>query len=128
MNHIINPAKPKTKGPVSGVIGKRKYSNYYLWEGGDGPSSSEADAPYNQTGSSLGQDTSGSGSFDYGLIGGWLNSLGNIVTSIWGSSGNVQADMLNEQLRQERRTTTILWVIIGLVLALGVVLVIRKTK
>lgn len=126
MNHIINPAKPKTKGPVSGVIGKRRYSNYY------DPTLVGAQIGANvaaqQASQSLGQDTSGSGSFNYGLIGGWLNSLGNIVTGIWGSTGNVQADMLNEQLRQERRTTTILWVIIGLVLALGVVLVIRKTK
>ena len=126
MNHIINPAKPKTKGPVSGVIGKRRYSNYY------DPTLVGAQIGANvaaqQASQGLGQDTSGSGSFNFGLIKDWINGLGNIAVGIWGSSGNVEADMLNEQLRQERRTTTILWVIIGLVLALGVVLVIRKTK
>lgn len=128
-NHVINPARPRAKGPVSGVIGKSRYNNYYLWPGADGPSSSESDAPYNQGTSGLGQNSSGSGLFDWGkFLESLLNAGSTVATSIWGTNNTQQAQYVNELYKQEQRTNTILWVVLGLVLALGVVLVIRKTK
>lgn len=56
------------------------------------------------------------------------NALTNILTAIFGRNNINQANFANELYRQEQRTNTILWVVIGLVLALIVFLVIRKTK
>lgn len=56
------------------------------------------------------------------------STLQTILTSIFGRNNIQQASYTNELYKQEQRTNTILWVIIGLVLALVVVLVIRKTK
>lgn len=68
----------------------------------------------------------GSGLFDF--FGRLLESANIIVPSIWGNQNQWQAAALNQQLEAERKTNTILWVVIGLVLALLVFLVIRKTK
>lgn len=51
-----------------------------------------------------------------------------VLTSIFGRNNVQQAQYTNQLYQNERRTNTILWVIIGLVVALGVVLIIRKTK
>lgn len=63
---------------------------------------------------------------------GFLTSLINGGTSVLNTMYNKEdkwrANALESQLKSEKRTTTILWVVIGLVLALGVVLVVRKTK
>lgn len=80
----------------------------------------------NTTGS--GSSSSSGGSFDWGLIGGWLNSLGGVATGIWGTSDKYTSQMYAQMYEQQRRANTIIWVVIGLVLALGVFLVIRKTK
>lgn len=55
-------------------------------------------------------------------------ALTTILTSIFGRNNIQQASYATEMYRQEQRTNTILWVVIGLVLALIVFLVIRKTK
>lgn len=52
----------------------------------------------------------------------------NVVNAIFGRSDQYRADALNQMYTQEKRSNTILWVVIGLVLALGVFLVVRKTK
>lgn len=54
--------------------------------------------------------------------------LQNVLTSIWGHNNQWQTQAYNTMYQQERRTNTILWVVIGLVVALGLFLVIRKTK
>ena len=54
--------------------------------------------------------------------------LTTILTSIFGRNNQYLASSYNTMYQQEKRTNTILWVVIGLVLALGIVLVIRKTK
>ena len=56
------------------------------------------------------------------------SALTTILTSIFGRNNIQQAGYATEMYRQEQRTNTILWVVIGLVLALIVFLVIRKTK
>ena len=56
------------------------------------------------------------------------SALTTILTSIFGRNNIQQASYATEMYRQEQRTNTILWVVIGLVLALIVFLVIRKTK
>lgn len=52
----------------------------------------------------------------------------SVLTAIFGRNNVQQAQYTNELYKQEQRTNTILWVVLGLVLALGVFLVIRKTK
>lgn len=126
MNHIINPAKPKTKGPVSGVIGKRRYSNYpgdvFQELTGSDDYTQLPENYYNSGGSGwTSQNT-------VDTINTGANLLQTVLTSIFGHNNIQQAQYANELYRQEQRTNTILWVVLGLVLALGVVLVIRKTK
>lgn len=71
---------------------------------------------------------SGSPEFSYDNLVNALKELGMSIANIWSPAGNYLANSYQQQLKQEKRTNTILWVVIGLVLALGVVLVIRKTK
>ena len=56
------------------------------------------------------------------------NLIQNVLTSIFGRNNTQMANAYNTLYQQEQRTNTILWVVIGLVVALGVFLVIRKTK
>lgn len=73
--------------------------------------------------------TSGSGTFNLNeFLTNLFNSGTSIATSIWGHENQWQVAGLQSQLEAERKTNTMLWVVIGLVLALGVFLVIRKTK
>lgn len=79
-------------------------------------------------------DNSGSGGnsssgFSWGNFFSDLFGLGNtFVSSYWNNGDKVVAQYNAEMLRKQERINTILWVVIGLVVALGVVLVIRKTK
>ena len=78
---------------------------------------------YNQ-----GSGASGS-SFNWGGLVDGILGLGNtFVSSFWNNGDKVKADMLDDLRKREQRTNTILWVVLGLVLALGVFLIIRKTK
>lgn len=77
------------------------------------------------------EDTTGgtnNNSFDWSLISGWINGLGGIVTGLWGKSDKYVANMYGQLYDQQKKTNTVLWVVIGLVIALGVFLVVRKTK
>ena len=78
----------------------------------------------NNTGTS---SSSGSG-WNWGILTSLANTFGSVATSIWGKGGEWQASAYKSMYDQQKQTNTILWVVIGLVLALGVVLVIRKTK
>ena len=81
------------------------------------------------SGSGLGQNTSGSGLFNWdSFLTNLLSSGTSIVNSIWGKGDSWKADAYNTLYEQEKKTNTILWVVIGLVVALGVFLVIRKAK
>ena len=107
---------------------KRKYSNYDPYEAEIGPTMDDGSFVYNN-GTGLGRDTSGSGMFDWGgFLSTLLNSGTTVVKSIWGKDDTYRAEAYNTLYEQEKRTNTILWVVIGLVIALGVFLVVRKNK
>lgn len=135
-NHVINPARPKTRGPVSGAIGKSRYSNWYGGAGSDvftdlGTTGDYSDVNTHQTYNADGTLQSGSGwtaQNTVDTINTSANFLQNVLTAIFGRNNIQQSQYATELYRQEQRTNTILWVVLGLVLALGVVLVIRKTK
>ena len=78
----------------------------------------------------LANASSGSGIFDWNKID-WnkgLDSVTDLISNIWGNSDKYQAQALQQINKQQSTTMTILWVVIGLMVALGVVLLIRKTK
>lgn len=112
---------------------KRRYSNAgvtvdpsLFTDLGNTGDYTELPADYYSSGSSSG---SGSGSqFPWETLINTLGSLGTSIANIWSPAGNYTSQAWQAQYNQEKRTNTILWVVIGLVLALGVVLVIRKTK
>ena len=92
---------------------------------GDTGDSSELPADFYSSGSG----SSGSGSqFPWTTLINGVRDLGVSIANIFSPAGNYLTTSYQAQLKQEQRTNTILWVVIGLVLALGVVLVIRKTK
>lgn len=64
---------------------------------------------------------------DVDWVGG-LNSITSVFTSIWGKSDKYVSQMYQQMYKEQRRTTAILWCVIALVVALGVFLVVRKTK
>lgn len=116
--------KPET---ISGAF---RYSNYpdYTVSGvfqeipGSNDYSNLSEAPSTPAGSS-------SSGFDWGnFFSNLFSSATSITTSIWGHNNQWQTQAYNTMYQQERRTNTILWVVIGLVVALGLFLVIRKTK
>ena len=59
---------------------------------------------------------------------GGLNSISSLFSNIFGKSDKYTSQMYASMYKEQQRTTTILWVVIGLMVALGVVLLIRKTK
>lgn len=84
-----------TSAPVSGTLGKTKYSNFD-WDKID----------WNEG----------------------LSSLTKMFGDIFGTSDKAVVNAQNQIINQQEKTMTILWVVIGLMAALGVVLLIRKTK
>lgn len=48
------------------------------------------------------------------------------LTSIFGKSDKYEAQALNTLYKKQEQTNIILWVVIGLMMALGVVLLLRK--
>ena len=116
-NVIAKPSAPLPKD----VRQYRRYSNYDPAEAPIGPTLPNGQFTYN--------NGTGSGMFNWtGFIKDLFQSANTIIPSIFGNQAEVQVNALNQQLKAEQRTNTILWVVIGLVLALLVFLVIRKTK
>ena len=75
------------------------------------------------------ESTAGEGSFWQTLdLSGMFKSLTEMVTGIFGKGDKYVANMYSKMYEEQKKTTTVLWVVIGLVVALGVYLVIRKTK
>lgn len=59
----------------------------------------------------------------------WNAAVSDTTTmlgSIFGTSDKYTAKAYSTMYKQEQRTNTILWVVIGLMVALGVVLLVRK--
>lgn len=71
--------------------------------------------------------SSGSG-FNWGGLNQTLNIISSAITGIFSPSSKYTSQMYSEQYKQEKRTNTILWVVIGLMVALGVVLLVRKNN
>jgi len=69
----------------------------------------------------------GSG-WDWGQFNNTLGIIGSSLTSIFSPSSKWQNETNSQLYQQEKRTNTILWVVIGLMVALGVVLLIRKNN
>lgn len=105
---------------------RRRYSNF-----GENalPSFEDMGGAGGLTGGQSSSGTTGSGAFDWNAtIQGILNLGNTFVRSFWNNGAQQQANYTNELYKQEQRTNTILWVVIGLVLALGIFLVVRKSK
>ena len=69
------------------------------------------------------------GGFDWSKLdfAGMLNSITTMVSNVWGKGDKYMAQAYQKMLDQQQKTNTVLWVVIGLVVALGVYLVVRKT-
>ena len=103
---------------------RRRYSNF-----GETalPSFNDMGGVGGLTGGNSSSGTTGSGAFDWnGLVQGVLDLGNTFVSHFWDTGAQTQANYTNELYKQEQRTNVILWVIIGLILALGVFLLIRK--
>lgn len=68
----------------------------------------------------------GSRVFDWDKFNQTLSVIGSTISNLFSPSWKYQNQTNSELYRQEKRTNTILWVVIGLMVALGVVLLIRK--
>lgn len=110
----------------SSYYSRRRYSNWDPNTIGP-PSVDDVDPTLTGGGSSAGGSSSGSG-WDWGQFNNTLGIVGNAITSIFSPSSKWQNQTNSQLYQQERRTNTILWVIIGLMAAMGVVLLFRKTK
>lgn len=72
---------------------------------------------------------SSSSSFDWGsILNNFINGTTSVLNSMFGRSDAYKAQAYESMYKESQRTNTVLWVIIGLIVALGVVLVLRKTK
>lgn len=108
MNEIFNPAPTAPVSVNSDAFNRKRYSNYL-------PTYKELQEKYGTTGTSLGKDSSGSGTFNWGFVGDWLNSASNAITGIWGTSDRYVANAYQTMYNQERKNTNLL---IGIVVAL----------
>ena len=97
----------------------RRYSNNTGYEIG----------PTLEDGTFYTSESGSSSSFDWGSFFTQLLSSGtSIVQSIWGNDNKGQIQGLQYINKEQQKTTMILWGIIALMLVLGIVLVIKKTK
>lgn len=113
----------KTK---SSYYSKHRYSN---WDSTTvGPPTVDDVDPTLPGGSSYNGGSSSGSSWDWGQFNNTLGIIGNAITSIFSPSSKWQNQTNSQLYQQERRTNTILWVVIGLMVALGVVLLFRKNN
>lgn len=121
MNNVIS----RHRAPLNKDVRQyRRYSNELPYD----PSAAPI-GPTMENGSFTYKQGSGSGSFDLnGTIQGIIGLADTFVSHFWNNGAQAVADSNAQMLKKEERTNTILWVVIGLVLALLVFLVVRKTK
>lgn len=75
----------------------------------------------------LGKDNSGSGMFDWNnLVDGIVDIGKTFVSSFWNKGDAATANALNEMYDEQKKTTYILFGIIGIVLVLAAVVIIKK--
>ena len=121
-----------TKTTGSGLLGYQRYSNLGTSTDRSGmfeilPGSDDYETIDN------GGSGSGSGSgltFDWNKIdyNGIAGTIASMIESLFGKRDKYNAQIYQQINQQQQKTIMILWVVIGLMLALGVVLLIRKTK
>lgn len=109
---------------------KTKYSNFQSGLFNELPATGDqTNLPEGYFNSGSSSSSSGSGLFNWNQFStGIIGLADSFVTSFFGKEDSYRATAYNEMLQNEKRTNTVLWVVIGLILALGVFLVIRKTK
>lgn len=123
MNKIFNPAPTGPVAVKSGAFTRKRYSNYDGTE--VGPTLPNGDFYSNTNG--LGTDTSGSGTFNWGFVGDWLNSASNVITGIWGTSDRYVANAYQNMYNQERKNSNLLiGIVVALVLLAFAFLIIKK--
>ena len=105
------------------IIGKKRYSDYNPGYGTGAPTPEELGLSDDNDSSS-----SASGLFNWGIVDKLITTTGTVLSNIYGTGDKYRASALQEINEQQQKTTAILWVVIGLMAALGVVLLIRKTK
>lgn len=124
MNEIFNPSPTGPVGVQSDAFNLPRFSNATPVNMGlfkELPGSDD----HESTG--LGTNTSGSGSFNYGMIGDWLNAASGVVTSIWGTSDKYIADMYEAMYNQEKKTNNLMiGIVVAIVLMAFVFLIIKK--
>lgn len=114
MNEIFNPAPVAPVSMQSDVFNQPRFSNY----DGEGSDTTSTDGK-------LGQDNTGSGIWDN--VGGWLNSVSDIVTGIWGTSDKYMANAYQTMYNQERKTNNMLiGIVVAIVLLAFAFLIIKK--
>lgn len=121
--------KPRYKSGAFQTFKKGRFSNYgvsgIFQDLGTGGDYSDVDThlTYHADGTPV---SSGNYGDWIGFFNNLINGTSSVLTSIYGHNNQWQANAYNTMYQQEKRTNTILWVIIGLVVALGIVLIIRK--
>ena len=119
MNNI--PAQPyiKTRHSNAGLFGSTPTIGG-TWESYGGTSGLMGGVGTTTSGSS------GLGFNPYELINTGLGTIENIVTSIWGKGDKYKVQALQYLNEEQKKTTYILWAIIGIVLVLALILVFKK--
>lgn len=112
MKVIFNPSPTSPVTVKSDAFGLPRFSNDDAVSAGQG----------------LGTNTEGSGAFNYGMIGDWLNTGASIVNSIWGTSDRYMANMYQSMYNEEKKTTNLMIGIVVVVVLLAIVFLIIKKK
>ena len=73
--------------------------------------------------SGTGNSSGGGNSFDVNAA---IKTVGSLLSSIFGKSDKYTANAYNTLYQQERKTNTMLWIIIGVVVLLAFVFILRK--
>lgn len=124
MNEIFNPAPTAPVSVKSGAFNRKRYSNYDPTEVGPPMANGEF---YSNSGT-LGNNSSGSGTFNWGFVGDWLNAATNAITGIWGTSDRYVANAYQQMYNQERKNTNLLIGIVVALLLLAFAFLILKKK
>ncbi len=75
----------------------------------------------------LGDDTSGSGAFNWDNVNDWVDSVANIITGVWGTGDKHIANAYQIMYNQERKTTNLLiGIVVAFVLLAFAFLIIKK--
>lgn len=122
MNEIFNPAPVAPVALHSDAFNLPRFSNF-----GENalPTYQQMSGNSSGSGSGLGQNTSGSGI--WGNVGGWLDSISDIVTGIWGTSDKYMANAYQTMYNQERKTANLLiGIVVAFVLLAFAFLIIKK--